>query len=47
VVRVGAETPPVDHTAIPPGARLVTSRIVDVAREVENADHPTPPAKSH
>ena len=47
VVRVGAEAPPVDLTAIPPGARLVTSRIVEVAREVENADHPTPPAKSH
>jgi hypothetical protein len=47
VVRVGAEAPPVDRIAIPPGARLVTSRIVEVAREIENVDHPAPPVKTH
>jgi hypothetical protein len=47
VMRVGAETPPVDVISIPPGARLITSRIVEVAREIELRDRPTPPAKSH
>lgn len=47
VVRVGAEAPPVDRIAIPAGARLVTSRIVEVAREIENVDHPAPPVKTH
>jgi hypothetical protein len=46
VVRVGAEAPPADLVAIPAGARLVTSRIVQVANELEQADHPnTPPVK--
>ena len=48
VVRLGSEAPPSDLVAIPAGARLVTSRIVAVAAEVEQSDRPTPPpAKVH
>lgn len=35
VVRLGNETPPADLVSIPPGARLVTSRIVAVQQELE------------
>jgi hypothetical protein len=45
VVRVANEAPPSDVLAIPAGARLVTSRIVEVGREVDEFDHPTPPAR--
>ena len=47
VLRVGSEAPPSDRVAIPPGAQLVTSRIVAVANEIERIDHPTPTAKAH
>ncbi len=47
VVRVGAEAPPLDLIAIPPGARLVTSRIVEAAREVDSFNHPAPVVKTH
>ena len=41
VMRVGSEAPPADLVAIPAGARLVTSRIVAVAAELELLEHPT------
>jgi hypothetical protein len=48
VVRVGAEAPPADLVAIPAGARLVKSRLVEVANELETATRPTaPPGKAH
>ena len=48
VVRVGAEAPPADLVAIPAGARLVKSRLVEVANELEIATRPTAPAgKAH
>jgi hypothetical protein len=48
VMRVGAEVPPADLVAIPAGARLVTSRIVEVANALQQIDHPTTPqAKDH
>ena len=45
VMRVGSEAPPADLVAIPAGARLVTSRIVAAAAEIELSEHPiaTPP----
>jgi hypothetical protein len=45
VVRVGNETPPPDLLAIPAGAQKVTSRIVEVARELERLENPAMPPK--
>lgn len=46
VIRVAAEPPPADLVSIPAGARLVVSRIVAVARELELLDQTlTPPRK--
>lgn len=47
VVRLGTEAPPADLVAIPPGARMVTSRIVAAAAELELNNHPVPPQKVH
>lgn len=43
VVRVGNEPPPADLISIPPGARLIESRLAAVTRELEQADRPTLP----
>ena len=40
VVRVGDESPPADLVAIPAGAQLVVSRLVEVAREIERLEQP-------
>jgi hypothetical protein len=40
VVRVGTEAPPADVVSIPPGARLVVSRIVSVQQELERLTQP-------
>ena len=40
VVRVGDEAPPADLVAIPAGAQLVVSRLVEVAREIERLEQP-------
>jgi len=47
VTRVGNELPPPDLVSIPPGARLVVSRMVAVQRELDQLDHPAlpPPRK--
>ena len=47
VVRIGGEAAPADLIAIPPGARLVKSRIVEVNEEIETLFHPTPLSKGH
>jgi hypothetical protein len=43
VMRVGNELPPPDLVSIPPGSRLVSSRIVAVQRELEQLDRPAVP----
>jgi hypothetical protein len=43
VTRVAADPPPADLVSIPAGARLVDSRIVAVARELERQEQPGPP----
>jgi len=43
VVRVGAEQPPADLVSIPAGARLVVSRYVAVANELELMNRPSSP----
>ena len=40
VIRVASEPPPSDLVAVPAGAQLVVSRIVEVARELERIDQP-------
>ncbi len=47
VVRIGGEAAPADLTAIPAGARLITSRIIAATEEVDRIVHPTIPAKDH
>jgi hypothetical protein len=41
VTRVGSEMPPADVISIPPGARLVDSRAVAIARELDRIDNPS------
>lgn len=43
VTRIATDPPPADLVSIPAGARLVDSRIVAVARELERLDRPTTP----
>ncbi len=49
VVRLGSEPPPADLVSIPAGARLVVSRYVAVAQELETFEHPvsSPSPKDH
>ena len=47
VTRIGSELPPSEALAIPPGAKLVESKVVAMRRHLEELDHPPSSSSSH